>query len=194
MNHHAQQPTGMRNWIHRHPLVGVCGAIVVLLISGTVLAMALTPAKRGVRGAYYYDLSTATLFVSPVSQLTPIIPPAADGTTPDTGEAAGVRAYVYSCGSCDVEAERSIGWLEMYNPDVLQRAREGHGASQDSEGPSGFTIMMLEENPVGILVAKPPASAADKVQWMPIRSSAGNELLSAARRCDDGSAATRCEP
>jgi hypothetical protein len=63
--------------------------------------------------AWYYDLNTKQLFVAEVTKHIPIDAPS--GPAPD-GTKAGVRAFVFSHGSCADPARRFIGWLETIDP------------------------------------------------------------------------------
>lgn len=185
----SNEPTGLRHWMHRHPLVATSVAVGVLAISIVVCAMSIMPASRTARGAYYYDMTRGELFVAAVGQITPIVR-ADDDATDATEEAkpTSVRAYVYSCGSCDDDADRRVAWLAMHNPQVVSRTLESHG--KESGPITGMTLMVIEDNPQGVLVRLPKEGSP----WVTMKSDAGRKLMGEARRCEGGAMATRCEP
>jgi len=185
----SNEPTGLRHWLHKHPLAATSVAVSVLAISIAVCAVSMMPASRTARGAYYYDLEQGELFVAAVGQITPLVRTvdSAAGTT-EEAKPNSVRAYVYSCGSCDNEAERHVAWLAMHNPQVVNRTLESHG---NESGPiTGMTLMVIEENPQGVLVRLPKEGAP----WVTMQSDAGRKLMGDARRCEGDAMATRCEP
>ena len=50
---------------------------------------------------------------------------------------SGVRAYVYSCSSCDDESSRFIGYLEKYEPGKVPK-----GSPPDAKPPIDRKVMI----------------------------------------------------
>ena len=131
--------------LHRHRVVtlSVAGAVglIALAIVGWQCAGAFsdpTPLPR-VSQAYFYDLNTRELFVAPADSEDPLVTNSGDFE----GHPAGVRAVVFSCGSCSDESQRFVGWLEMPDPEFDEESLESESSGEDE--PSG----MLVRRPAG---------------------------------------------
>lgn len=68
------------------------------------------------RRAWFMDANDGSLFRGMSDQLPPIDAPSMKKTA--EGMQAGVRAYVFSCGSCSDNAVSYIGFIETYSPQV----------------------------------------------------------------------------
>lgn len=104
----------IRGWVNGHSGIATLAALILAGASVGVMANNLL---RGPRyeplPVYFYDLNSGQLFVEQSNLIAPIASPT------DTGEERepnGVRAFVFTCTSCDDEASRFIGWLEKYSP------------------------------------------------------------------------------
>lgn len=87
---------------------------------------------------WFYDLNNGQLF-SAVDQFPPIASP----TGPDAkGNPAGVRAYVFSCGSCADPAQRFVGYLETFPDEAHQKAVSNFG-SYAMVGSDALTGMLV---------------------------------------------------
>ena len=102
-----------------NPKVGGPIVAVVLLCAVGLAAKYLMSSGevqgRSVETEWFFDEDAGTLFAGPVKQISPIT---VDGRK-------GVRAFVYSCGSCDDEAARKIVYVERYTEDVHQKLVNG---------------------------------------------------------------------
>jgi hypothetical protein len=76
---------------------------------------------------WYFDLGTGELFAASAAETPPI--PAPSGVQIN-GVDAGVRAHVFSCGSCSDDRERVVLYLETFHP-VIRRLRNGETVSED---------------------------------------------------------------
>ncbi len=122
--------------------------------------------SRVAGGTYYYDTESGGLFSAPGGQIVPIKAPG--------GKETGVRAYVYSCTSCQQKDERFIGWLEMYDPAVVKDLQETKAKDQ----PVSMLITLIqEERPEGLLVA----DSQKPDQWISIQSKDGMKLVNKAK-------------
>lgn len=108
----------LRDWMNNNSAVVTVGAVVILILS---LGYIVWSSKSGGYGprvidVYYYDLNTNKLFTAKSDQIPPI--ETESGPVQGSNAPAGVRAYVFACNDCSDEADRFIGWLEMYTPDA----------------------------------------------------------------------------
>jgi hypothetical protein len=158
---------------------GVVLAVAIVLILMQVLAGG--SGQEAETQAWFYDLNTGQLFVTTRDELSPIGAPS--GPRP-TGEPAGALARVFSCHECNAK-NRYIGWLEIYTP-------QGH---ENLEGTPLYPPDVLA-NLAGNekLIAAPPESAGDAVEWHGYNTPQAQRIRERARqRCDDGEA-TECLP
>ena len=125
----AAQVTGAVNPARlRSALNGRIGGLAVwccLVLAGTLAARSMSysfaspetgPSIPPGGNGYFLDLSTQSLFAADADQFPPIIgPSAAMGTD---GVPTAVRAYVFTCGSCDDASQRFVGYLETLTPEA----------------------------------------------------------------------------
>jgi len=157
--------TGLRAFIDRNrPLVGVVLGVLIASIWWFVLK----PSNRTPNGSVYYlDLKAMTLFSAAEVEPSPI-------SSPSGNEA--VKAFVYSCSTCDDDAFRFIGYLEKYSEAYKQALRSGSEMSDD-----------VAYN--GEMFGTP-----DGKTWLPKLSEAGQALvISLAKKCG-GDKITPCLP
>jgi hypothetical protein len=115
----------LRDLLNRNPALGYGAAAVPLVLAVLITLFNVFFAEDEdepfrVRRLWFYDLNTSELFDVPVETNAPIEAPS---RKPFEGEPAGVRAYVYGCGSCE---KTFIGYLEKYTPE----AKKIHDESQ----------------------------------------------------------------
>jgi hypothetical protein len=109
-----------RNIMNNNSALVTVLAVVILICSLGFIIFQSRPYSYRPRivDIYFFDLGTGTIFLGKSNQIAPIDAPS--GAGPE-GVQLGVRAYVFSCGSCDNEADRFIGWLERYTPEAKQQ-------------------------------------------------------------------------
>jgi len=101
----------VRSFLNNNPAVMTIAAIVVLLICLAVIYSNLTGSSgsRRVVDVYFYNTASGELFSEPATSIPPI--------DTDSGAATGVRAHVYSCGSCSAD-EWTVAYLEKFSDDA----------------------------------------------------------------------------
>jgi len=103
----------LREWLNRNPRIVVGVSIACLVVFLAVLIVQLLPERPERSEKYdkewFYDLNTGKLFSAKEGLVPPIDAPS--GRLPN-GEAAGVRAFVFSYVSEPNESECFIGFLE----------------------------------------------------------------------------------
>lgn len=169
---------GLRSWLDRHPAAGTLAAIVLLIVSLTAIAFAVKGPSKQRKGMYYYDLADGTLFVERGGQLTPL-------TRSDPDNPTGVTAHVFSCSSCDNEADRFIGYLTKHNPQTVERVLQQRGGVADDK-----FFMMLDLSSNNTLYHAPSTEG----EWFAATAQQTRSLLAAARNQCGGSSATPCVP
>ncbi len=158
--------SALRDLIQKNPLVGYgVGAACI----GIAIAYSFTggEAEQLTEYEWWYDLDSKSFFQGPVGDL----PPIASKSGPDKG----LKAYLYTCSSCDDKASRFVGYLEMYTPEA--KAVRSDRARED--------VFMA-----GQLIRKP-----DDAQWVPLRSEQGKALMNElmTKKCE-GKPPTSCNP
>jgi hypothetical protein len=141
--------------LRKYPAVTAIVAVVALALAAFQVYRVLRPATPTVSPwakVWCYDLSTGRIMVGTERD----VPPFSTAKPRADGSPAGVRAEVYSCGSCDDESQRFVGWLWMFNAD----ARAAVQAAIDAT-PNGFRednpydLSAARGNPAAILIASP---------------------------------------
>lgn len=152
----------------------VVGAIVVLVVSILWVRQTVSaPAESATREAWFYDLTTGTLFKSQAAQMPPIDAPG--------GVGKGVRAYVYGCGGCS-DAQRKLVYLETYTEDARQYLND------PVEGMPPDTVER------GTLAAIPPETPGGEVEWFNGLTGAYLQIISQHENMCDGNPAIACTP
>lgn len=131
-------------------------AVVALLIAGGLIVGRGSSggAGDGPKHVYFYALNTGDLFTAPNTATT--------APAPAGGE--GVRAYVYSCTSCDDAASRFAGYVQKYTEQAVAAMAN----------PSPETEDALRE---GNLVASP--AEGGELKWVAADSDAGQRIQNA---------------
>ena len=102
----------------RQGIVTGIAFIVLALASFAIYAQFRKPSQQPIPGAIYYDLSTQQTFTATTGQRNPL-PPIEAPSGPFNGKPGGVRAWVYACGDCRVEANRQIVWLDQFTESAV---------------------------------------------------------------------------
>ncbi len=186
----------VRGWMKDHPIHTCAASLTLIVFCLTCNAVFLT--KPAVEAAafeqvpqhWYYDLNTKQLFVAKSGQVAPIAAPS--GPYKGAGAKgknlpAGVRAFVYSCTSCEVKSRQFIGHLEVFHPSTKDRIDTLHDGKAIQVG-SSFEQIANSTGPP--LVADPIM-----LNWVPKGSPKGYEILSKTfDACEDDSAPRACLP
>jgi hypothetical protein len=129
---------------------------------------------------WFYDLGTEKLFAGPADALAPI-------AAPSGGADAGMRAHVFSCGSCGDPLQTRIGFLEKQS-DAAKQAWQTLKASRDL--PKDQRDKLVATIHEGTFVG--PVSGKD---WYALQSVNGGKVVRAARTpCDNGQPLSECDP
>jgi len=105
----------LRDFLNNNSAIVTILAVVLLIVALGAIVMQLGGGAGGARviDVYYYDLDTGEVFEAGSDVVPPIQSPSGNPT-------GGVRAYVFACNDCNNEADRFVGFLEMYRPEVKQ--------------------------------------------------------------------------
>jgi hypothetical protein len=182
-----------RNWINEHS-----GLITLLAIVSLVVALGITLANSRSRPrvdqAWYYDLNTGKLFPGSPTAIAPILAPS-NATEPATAE-AGVRAYVFSCGSCEDSNKTFVAYVETRTPEA-KAAVAVMGENPDTSTMPQAERQKLKINPLeGVLIAEPvEGKPSGSWKWISRYSPAGEELVKKAiRPCASDEKLAPCFP
>lgn len=157
--------------IQGNPAVKAGIAAVVLVLAAGAFYFNLRTPPETVDRLWYFDLNTQQLFAAADQ-----VPPIAAPSGPIDGKPAGVRAYVYACGTCD-PATNKTGWLETFPPEA---GIAGSYASLGYDFPLGASTLIKRPN--------------DK-EWVKADSSEAREIKEEAKsRCAETAAFTLCGP
>lgn len=152
----------------------VVGAVAVLVLSGLWLRQTVSaPAESAAREAYFYDLTSGTVFTALAAQMPPIDAPG--------GAGQGVRAYAYGCGGCS-DAQRKVVYLETFTKDAIQFL---------NDPVAGMAPDTVER---GTLAAIPPETPGGEVEWFNGLTSQYPQIISQYEYMCDGKPAIPCTP
>jgi len=155
----------VRSFLNNNPAVMTIAAIVVLLICLAVIYSNLTGSggNRRIVDVYFYNIDTGDLYAEPANSIPPV--------DTDAGPGTGVRAHVYSCGSCTPD-EWTIAYLEKFSDDArdaIVNNPESMEAAQAYD--SGLLVRGLDDQ-----------------EWVPVYSEQGMQVSEAlANLCPAGS-------
>jgi len=177
----------LRDTLHNKPVVGV---LVVLVLVAAAASLMMRGGGNGgpgvtVASEYFLDLSNGKLFPRQIDQpgsgrdSVPVIldPPPIDAPG---GAGMGVRAYVYSCGSC--ASEKKIVYIEKLTDKARKLVLE----------PSGRPAQDASVIQTGKRVAE--WSEGQKPDWIEATSEKGLALIATPNILCGGQPATRCLP
>jgi hypothetical protein len=166
--------------------IKVTAAAVLLVVAALLTLRALRGDRiegKAPETVWFYDLQNGELFTA----ATQTIPPA--GTPADPDSTDGVRAHVFTCGSCDDESEREVLYLEMY-ADGARAAMEQLNTLTDQQQAAPLWANVEQ----GHYVAAVPADG-DQPQWVLTATPRGKELTKAFwTMCGSQGRGTVCTP
>lgn len=158
-------------------MIGV--SVVILLLAAGLLyffTFKVTPTSQVPDSAYFLDLSTGKLFKGKLEDAGPL--EVESGAKLPDGQPAGVRAAVFSCGSCDSEADRYVGYVSILPPEERTKPAVRRMANAEQ-------LAAIPE------LGKP----ALDVKWHARTSEEGVKITDAAtRKCGEGKTPTPCAP
>lgn len=168
-----------RKWLDQNSAAVTVVTLIFMIGALISIYYQLSPPRRRVASpnAFYYDLNSTKakvmdrLFVSNGNQFPPI--PAPSGKPMDNGLPSGVRAWVFSCGSCTDKSKYFIGFLETFT-------QEGKEAIQALKNRTPSMIEALEASPEGTIVQSEGhlISTPGEDAWVTFGSQAGAEIMS----------------
>lgn len=182
----------MFEWLSKHPAVSLVGAALVLVVAAFLVARTVNPPAPPPTAwaqVWCYDLANRKIFVGSEAQAPPFIIAGAGQTTGTT--ATGVRAEVYSCGSCEVESQRFAAWIWKFNDttrDVVQGAIDASRTGFVEDSP--YDLPAARADPNAMLIATPEQPG----DWFPEPSEEAQQIMTGlAGRCG-GKAPSPCTP
>ncbi|MCX5659769.1 MAG: hypothetical protein NTW19_08620 [Planctomycetota bacterium] len=176
-------PAGRRSMLMLGVFFALIAATVFVYLFTRPAPMITTDTPRPV---WFYDLADGKLFVKSSTLVPPIAAPS--GKVMPDGSPMGVRAYIFSCGSCTDPQARYIGMLERYSPDV-QMILQKPPPDREGEPPTDLTAVAAR----GHFIAKP--DKAGSVAWHDWASSEGRTILEESNHeCSNGQLPSQCLP
>lgn len=138
-----------------------CIAVSALIVLSLLAWWVHRPVKvQPLPQVYFFDLGTNALYVQP---------PGTQSPTQAPSGAMGVMAAVFSCGSCDDEQSRFVGYLTMNSPAYNKAMEQGQEIT-------------AELSQLGTLYRDPQGST-----WHTRESPAGQQLIQSVQvRCPEG--------
>lgn len=129
---------------------------------------------------WFYDLTTGKQFEGAPDAIAPIAAP--------SGKAdAGVRAHVFTCGSCRDVLQTRLGYLEKYTSEARNALQTLASAPDLTTEQRAEQLNMVAE---GTLVG-----TIDGKHWYPLRSVNGEKVVRAARKpCENRQTLSECDP
>ena len=142
----------IREFLNKNsPVVVICAILVLIGCVVFVLHTNETLHPPMIKNAYYYDLETGKIFIGPSDGIPPI--PSPSGHKDPNGNNMGVRAILFSCGKCDDESSRFIGYLETLTPEAKEQMTFLRHQAE-------LGIVVPPTGPVGMQPPAPPATTA----------------------------------
>jgi hypothetical protein len=162
-------------------IIKIVVAAALLIIGGALIARQIGSASQ-TRGnaasqVYFYDLDSGELFAQPAEAMPPVDAP--------SGANKGVRAFVYTCGSC--ADDQQIGYIQMLD----EKGLAAHKQIAEVEEPGRQRLYALVQQHT--FVAPPPAAGAEP-RWISQSTPQGRELLEAYQKLCSGKLARLCNP
>ncbi|MCX5660833.1 MAG: hypothetical protein NTW19_14090 [Planctomycetota bacterium] len=187
----------IRKLLGQYAFVVFCAA-VLLVIGGLALLNRHAQASDEGMNVWYYDLGTNQLFSAAPDSIPPIQAPP-DPKKPDV-KSEGVRALVFSCGSCRDASKRFVAYVEKYTPEGKAKrelAPEEHATgSRMPASEKELRGIDPEDAHDGLVIAKvDSATPAEEWKWTPKSDDAVAAIEEeAAGRCKEGETLQPCVP
>lgn len=163
----------LRRFVNQNRHKAIVLSIVAIVVCAVVLVGRSVPDEPStppelVSMAWFFDRNTGELLPLPDTTEGPV----ETDSGQYNGQPAGVRAHVYSCGSCYRKADRFVGWLEIPAQFV--------SASRPPDEPSGEDLE--QGDGVERLMVRAPKGET----WVPLNSSRADAIMKAVNRCAEG--------
>lgn len=131
----------------------IIGAVVMLAAAGAILYLQFKPGGVGVGASdyFYWDEKAGALIVRG-HELAPF------KVNPNDAEATGVRAWVYTCGSCADESARFVAYVEKFSPAARQRLADANVSGYEALDDD---VMRAMVQPADVLVRR-----TAETQWV----------------------------
>ena len=154
--------------LNKNPMIGVGVAVVILVVAGVIVmrSTGIGDSPNILKQRYFYDMTSGDVIVMD-NVPAPV--------TADSGSTA-VWAAVYTCGSCDNESERFVGYLQKYTDQAK------------SEVAKPLSQQDYDTVNEGTVVAMVPEKAGDELAWFQVETREGMQITQASvqARCPGG--------
>ncbi|MDX1683166.1 MAG: hypothetical protein R3336_08600 [Phycisphaeraceae bacterium] len=193
----ANAATKSRKWINKNSGPVTIGAVCLLAFLLYIIVTQLMPGspQMEVPDAWFYDLKTGQLFAAPSDRVPPI---PTDSGPLDNGMPAGVRAHVFTCGSCTRD-EMFVAYVSTYTQEAKALLEKVNAAQKDGGAEVSPDKMMewqwkVEQGnaikAVDIEVDQPLADG-----WFAMESDEAYQISQKVNeRCGPGKRAKPCSP
>jgi len=167
--------------VNSRSIITAIAALVILFFSIWAIMCQLGGGRRNfteVRNVYFFDVTKNELFEAPATSIAPIDVPS--GQKDANGEPAGVRANVFSCGSCSA-SNRFIAYLQKYSLEARDKMMQFQGPEMTEEEQfAAMEEMALYEQQIFV-------ADAEELKWHPIDSEEGMQIREKnfVNRCKD---------
>jgi len=163
--------------------IKLSAAALMLVIGATMVVRHVAGGPGAVEAppeqVYFFDVQTGQLFAAPIDAPSP--------TTAPSGPDNGVRAVVYTCGTCD-DDQITVGYLQM----MSQRGKEIYARVKEL-GPD-VTPDLVAQLELESFVALPPEPGGD-VQWVNVATPQEDRIMQVYRTaCGEKIRTKRCNP
>jgi len=142
--------------------------VALVLVGGIGWFVMEDSGGDGPKKLWFYDLNTGELFAGDVAELPPIAAPSGD-LKGASGQAAGVLASVIRL---EGETDKKVAFLQAYTKEakeMIQNSRQNQGGA-----PADYEKIMA-----GTMVALPPKTPGDKINWVAMSSPDGYKITMA---------------
>lgn len=157
----------------------LAAAVVALLVGGWLIYNGVF--RSNIRGQtpkqmWFYDVGEGKLYTVAFGELSPTDAPSGPGN--------GVKAYVFTCGSC---SDAKAVYLEKYTPEARQQMARYDQATEAEQQ----AIFQLARR--GTLVARTP-DAGQEPQWVSSTSEQGSQIIGIYWGMCGGGPGKACQP
>lgn len=167
----------IREWLNQTPWISIAAGTVILACA-VFIVLTLRGERHPTPDIWYYDVETGKLFAASARGVPPI-------AAPSGGE--GVRARVYTCGSCLEESQLQVAHIEKYSPEAKAKREALLKQMEAAEPAEQFKIRQQLALSAGEGLQR---SAADPVAWR----AGGGEPPDISQICGPSKKPRICQP